>query len=85
MVEAGDKLNKAGIDIADHALLRTAQRASPEQVINTYQQGTKYLDTLYNNTNLFKDGLRLSIDGAGKIITVIEQKAMNPERFTPLK
>lgn len=91
--QIGSKMNevlsifkKAEIKAADHAIFRTATRGArgitPEKVIDTFKNGTRYFDKTYNNINYFKDGIRVSIGKSGEIITVVTQKTMeNSDRF----
>jgi RHS repeat-associated protein len=79
-----------GVNATEHAVFRTVTREgrgiTPQAVVDTYNTGAKYFDTLHNNLTYFKDGVRIGVDNAGTIRTVVTQGAINNlQRFIPIK
>ena len=96
--EIGSKMNQVakvfqneGISASEHSILRTVTREirgiTPEKVINTFKNGSQYLDSKYPKTiNYFGGGIRLVVDKiTQEIKTVVTQNKMNIDRFTKIK
>ena len=83
---AQNSLNAAGINITEYALKRLVGRESrgvtTEIVIDTYQTGDLYYDTLNKNYNIIKNNVRLPLlDDQKTIGNVIPEKKINWSRF----
>lgn len=88
MGKVAERFSEEGIKISEHGLYRTVTREARginvEKVIDTFKQGMRYWDKVYNNISYFKDGIRIAVDEAKQITTVVTQNSIDLSRFIKL-